>query len=346
MPFAASAVLVDVYTGKVLALVSYPGYDNNRLTNDMDTDYYAKLALDLSSPFFNKATQQRTAPGSTMKLLSTIAGMMEGVINDGTYYECTGSFDLVEPPIACWNTFGHGPIEIREAIQESCNYYFNMVGFQLGKLGDSFSETKSLKALQKYASMIGLDKKSGVEVTEASPQVSNSLAVPSYMGQGTHMYTTSQMARYVTAIATKGTVFRLSILDKITSPTGEVLRTFDPVVENKAEIPTNVWDDLFDGMQRVVSTHRQFDHVTALNIAGKTGTAQTDLYHPDHGLFIGFAPAYEPRYALAVRIPNGYTSTNASLTAADIFEYIFDESKKDSIVTGYAADPSSESSND
>ena len=71
MPCSASAVVVDVKTGDVVALVSYPGYDNNRLTNDMDTDYYAKLALDQSSPFFNKATQQTTAPGSTLKLLST-----------------------------------------------------------------------------------------------------------------------------------------------------------------------------------------------------------------------------------------------------------------------------------
>ena len=74
--------------------LSYPGYDNNRLTNDMDTEYYAKLALDQSSPFFNKATQQTTAPGSTLKLLSTIAGMEEGVIDEGTYIECTGTFRL------------------------------------------------------------------------------------------------------------------------------------------------------------------------------------------------------------------------------------------------------------
>ena len=83
-PCSASAVLVDVHTGKVLACVTYPGYDNNRLTNNMDTDYYTKLALDESSPFFNKATQQTTAPGSTFKLVSTIAGMMEGVIDDST----------------------------------------------------------------------------------------------------------------------------------------------------------------------------------------------------------------------------------------------------------------------
>ena len=93
-PCSASAVITDVKTGKVLACVSYPGYDNNQLSNNMDTSYYTKLALDQSSPFFNKATQQTTAPGSTLKLLSAVTGMMEGVIDDGTYYECTGKFDL------------------------------------------------------------------------------------------------------------------------------------------------------------------------------------------------------------------------------------------------------------
>lgn len=72
---------------------------------------------------FNKATQQRTAPGSTLKILSTVAGMSEGVIDDGTYIECTGSFDLVTPPINCWNKQGHGALDIRGAIGQSCNVF-------------------------------------------------------------------------------------------------------------------------------------------------------------------------------------------------------------------------------
>ena len=248
-PCSASAVITDVKTGDVLACVSYPGYDNNRLVNNMDTSYYAKLSLDQSSPFFNKATQQTTAPGSTFKILSTIAGMSEGVINDGTYINCTGSFDLVTPPINCWNKLGHGDIEIREAIQESCNYYFNMVGFMLGQdeNGD-FSENRSLSALQKYASEIGLDKKTGIEITESSPQVSNSYAVPSYIGQGTHAYTTSQLARYATAIATSGTVYDLTLLDRQTDSRGQTLKEYEPKVINTVDLSQNVWDDIHDGM--------------------------------------------------------------------------------------------------
>ena len=345
-PCSASAVLTDVNTGEVIACVSYPGYDNNRLTNNMDVSYYSKLAMDLSSPFFNKATQQQTAPGSTMKLLSTIAGMLEGVIDDQTYFNCTGLFEFVEPPIRCWNELGHGSLEIREAIQESCNYFFNMVGFQIGKTGDNrFSEQQSLEKLQYYASVIGLDKKTGIELTEAAPKVSDSLAVPSYIGQGTHLYTTTELCRYASTLANSGTVYNLSLLDKVVTPDGETVTDYQPEILTKAEVPQNVWDDIHDGMRRVVETHEQFDDLR-MEVSGKTGTAEVDIYHPNHGLFIGYAPSDTPQYAIAVRIANGYSSGNACLIANDIFKYIFELDDPENIITGYAAADTSETSND
>ena len=346
-PCSASAVITDVKTGDVLACVSYPGYNNNLLVNDMDTDYYAKLSMDQSSPFFNKATQQTTAPGSTFKILSTIAGMSEGVIDDSTYIECTGSFDLVTPPINCWNINGHGPIEIREAIEQSCNYYFNMVGFKLGQDGEgNFSENRSLAVLQKYASLIGLDKKTGIEITESSPHVSDSLAVPSYIGQGTNAYTTSQLARYATAIATSGTVYDLTLLGKLTDSRGNTLKEYEPDVINTLDVDSSVWADIHDGMYRVVQTHKQFDGL-GMDVSGKTGTAEVDgVYHPNHGMFMGYAPSTDPQYAIAVRIENGYASGNACLAAADIFKYIFELTDEGSILTGVASSDTSDTSND
>ena len=345
-PCSASAVVTDVQTGEVLACVSYPGYDNNRLTNNMDTEYYAKLALDQSSPFFNKATQQTTAPGSTLKPLSTIAGMMEGVIDDGTYIECTGKFDYVDPPIYCWNKEGHGGIDVRTAIEQSCNYFFNMIGFQLGKTGDNeFSEAQSLNKLKEYASLIGLDRKTGIEISEASPKVSDKNAVPSYIGQGNHLYTTVGLARYATALATSGTVFKLSLLDKVMDSRGQVVEDYEPKIENTIDVPDNVWADIHDGMYRVIQTHDQF-YGLGVDVAGKTGTAEVDIYHPNHALFIGYAPVSEPKYAIAVRIANGYSSGNACLAANDIFKYIFDLADKESIITGIASSDVSDTQND
>ena len=346
MPCSASCVITEPGTGKVLACVSYPGYDVNRLTNNIDTEYFSKLALDQSSPFFNKATQQRTAPGSTFKLLSTIAGMGDGVIDENTYFNCTGSFDYVQPPINCWNIYGHGSLEITEAIQESCNYFFNMIGFQLGKVTDNrFSEQQSLDRLHYYASMIGLDQKTGIEISEAAPQVSNSYAVPSYIGQGTHLYTTTELCRYAATLANRGTVYNLTLVDHVISPQGETLSSFSPTVLNEMDVETKTWDIIHEGMRRVVETHKQFDDLM-IDVSGKTGTAETDLRHPNHGLFIGFAPSYEPQYAIAVRIANGYSSGNACLAADDVFKYLFQLVPEEMILTGYASDDTSETSND
>ena len=345
-PCSASAVITDTTSGDVLACVSYPGYDNNRLTNNMDTDYYAKLSTDLSSPFFNKATQQRTAPGSTLKILSTVAGMSEGVIDDGTYIECTGSFDLVTPPINCWNKQGHGALDIRGAIEQSCNVFFSTIGFELGKDSEgNFSEARSLGMLQKYASLMGLDKKTGIEISEASPQISDKNAVPSYMGQGTNMFTTSQLARYASTIATSGTIYKLSLLDRVTDSKGKLIKEYPSETEGQLDISSNIWDDIHDGMYRVVQTHDQFNRL-GVEVAGKTGTAEIDYYHPNNALFVGYAPVSEPKYAISVRIANGYASGNACLAANDIFKYIFGLADESTILTGYAASDTSNVSND
>ena len=345
-PCSASAVITDTTTGNVLACVSYPGYDNNRLTNNMDTDYYAKLSTDLSSPFFNKATQQKTAPGSTLKILSTVAGMSEGVIDDGTYIECTGSFDLVTPPINCWNKQGHGSLDIREAIEQSCNVFFTTIGFELGKDSEgNFSEARSLGMLQKYASLMGLDQKTGIEISEASPQVSDKNAVPSYIGQGTNAFTTSQLARYASTIATSGTIYKLSLLDRVTDSKGKLIKEYPSETAGQLDLSSNIWDDIHDGMYRVVQTHDQFNRL-GVEVAGKTGTAEIDYYHPNNALFIGYAPVSDPKYAISVRIANGYASGNACLAANDIFKYIFGLADESTILTGYAASDTSNVSND
>ena len=345
-PCSASAVITDTTTGDVLACVSYPGYDNNRLTNNMDTDYYAKLSTDLSSPFFNKATQQKTAPGSTLKILSTVAGMSEGVVDDGTYIECTGSFDLVTPPINCWNKKGHGSLDIREAIEQSCNVFFTTIGFELGKDSEgNFSEARSLGMLQKYASLMGLDQKTGIEISEASPQISDKNAVPSYIGQGTNMFTTSQLARYASTIATSGTIYKLSLLDRVTDSKGKLVKEYPSETAGQLDISSNIWDDIHEGMYRVVQTHDQFNGL-GVDVAGKTGTAEIDYYHPNNALFIGYAPVSDPKYAISVRIANGYASGNACLAANDIFKYIFGLADESTILTGYAASDTSNVSND
>lgn len=163
--------MTDVNSGEVLACVTYPGYDNNRLANQMDIDYYAKLSLDLSRPFFNKATQQKTAPGSTFKIVTAVAGMEEGIVDDNYGVTCTGEFTKVNPPIKCWLHTGHGYLGIQGAIKNSCNTFFNQVVYDMGTDSDgNFSDSLGLEKLRKYAELFQLDQKSGIEITEAEPR--------------------------------------------------------------------------------------------------------------------------------------------------------------------------------
>ena len=126
---------------------------------------------------------------------------------------------------------------------------------------------------------------------------------------------------------------------------GQVVEDYEPKIENTIDVPDNVWADIHDGMYRVIQTHDQF-YGLGVDVAGKTGTAEVDIYHPNHALFIGYAPVSESKYAIAVRIANGYSSGNACLAANDIFKYIFDLADKESIITGIASSDVSDTQND
>ena len=131
-PCSGSAVVTDVNTGEVLACVSYPGYDNNRLANTMDSAYYNKLANDLSSPFYNTATQERTAPGSTYKMLTSVAALTEGIITPSDGVVCEGIFEKVFPNPKCWISPGaHGWLDVTGALQHSCNIFYYEMGYEL-----------------------------------------------------------------------------------------------------------------------------------------------------------------------------------------------------------------------
>ncbi|MBQ9438675.1 MAG: penicillin-binding protein, partial [Lachnospiraceae bacterium] len=131
-PYSGSIVITNVNTGQVMALVSYPSYDNNRMANGVDADYYAKLRIDKSSPLINYATQQRTAPGSTFKMVSATAGLMEGQINEGSQFTCQGIFEEVTPSPRCWIYPGkHGVLNVTGAIEHSCNYFFYQLGYNM-----------------------------------------------------------------------------------------------------------------------------------------------------------------------------------------------------------------------
>lgn len=339
-PCTGSAVVSDPNTGQVLACVSYPGYDNNRLANTMDSAYYTQLVNGLSRPFFNNATQEKTAPGSTYKMVSSIAGLTEGVINGGTVITCTGSFDKITPSPKCWiYPYAHGGLNVVGAIQESCNDFYYEVGYELGMDAEgNYDSTVGTDKLAKYAQEFGLNETSGLEIPESEPQISDEDSVRSAIGQGTNNYTVSQLNRYVATVANRGTVYKLSLLNKTTDSNGKIIKNYEPsVVNTMDDVSSNSWDLVQQGMVSMVQNTSTF---TGLNIsmAGKTGTAQQSEVHPDHVLFVGYAPAENPEIAIAVRIANGYNSSYTAEIGRDIVRAKFNLADAKELITGHAAD--------
>lgn len=339
-PCSGSMVITDPNSGDVLACVTYPGYDNNRLANDMDEEYFADLVTDKSSPFYNKATQELTAPGSTYKLVTTVAGVMEGVITEDEYINCTGVFEDVDPPINCWigPTGMHGPISLATAIQESCNYYFNAVAVRLGNLGSTNGESDDatgIAKMTKYASMFGFDRETGIEIDESTPHISDRAEAPSAMGQGTHAFSTAQLARYAGTLANQGTCYNLTLVDKITDSEGRTISEKEPEICDYVEATDSVWATIRTGMNQMIKQNTYWSDIE-IEMAGKTGTAE-ETGVPSHALFIGYAPLDDPEIAIACRISNGYSSAYASLLAKDMIRYIFNLAEPDTLITGHAS---------
>lgn len=349
-PCSAGCVIVDPVTGDTLADVSYPGYDNNRLTNTMDSAYYAELNRDKSSPLYSRATQEQTAPGSTFKPVVAAAALEEGVTTPSETIHATGVFTEAYGSPTCWiyNQYhgSHGSINMVEAIKVSCNYYFYEMGFRLGGgRTTGYSSDRALGVLAEYAGQFGLDATTGIEVPENEPHLSDTDGVRSSIGQGTHLFSVSQLARYAATIANRGTSYNLTLLNKLTDSEGNTIEEYSASVYNEMDIADTTWNVIQEGMHQVALDTDAFEGLD-LSIAGKTGTAQQSKSHPNHALFMGYAPYEDPQIAITIRIANGYTSANAATMAADIFKYYFGLAEEDEILTGTASQATTEVIND
>ena len=169
------------------------------------------------------------------------------------------------------------------------------------------------------------------------PQISDSDSVRSAIGQGTNNYTVSQINRYVTAVANRGTVYSLSLIDKTTDSNGKLIKDYTPEVVNQMdEISSSTWDLVHNGMESMVKSSSTFAGMD-ISMGGKTGTAQYSKIHADNVLFVGYAPADSPEISIAVRIANGYASTYAAEIGRDITKVYFNPESADELLQGYAS---------
>ena len=347
-PCSGSIVITDVNTGDVLAYVSYPTYDNNKLTNQIDSDYYSKILDDSAFPLMNRPSTQKTAPGSTFKMVTSTAALEESGILSSPLEKIYDKheFTEVDPPPKCWSTSSHGNINVIGALRDSCNYFFYEIGYRLGLTANkTLNHDKGLNTLKKYAGMYGLTDTSGLELPEAEPQVSDYDCVRSAIGQGHNGYTPAQLSRYVTTIANSGTCYDLTLINKIVSSSDGSVTKNKVKVHNKVDIASTSWDYIHQGMRKVITdgTIRSLYKKLNVDVAGKTGTAQESDYKPNHALFVSYAPYNAPEISVTAVIPNGYTSGNAAELARDIYIYYYDKDKRKELLDQKVSTPENQS---
>lgn len=324
-PCTGSCVVTDEKTGEIRAMVSYPGYDSNKLANGVDSEYFASLQHDKSFPLLNYATQQMTAPGSTFKLCSATAGLAENVTNTSEQIRCTGIYNDISNKPKCWIYPGsHGLDNISEAIRDSCNIFFYTVGNRLAqKKTGSYNDENGIALIQKYAHIYGLDEKTGLEIAESKSKVATEYPVMAAIGQSNNVYTTVALSRYVTAVAS-GKKYNYQLMNKIVDADGKTVKKYKADYEDISDtLTSSQWDAIHSGMREVVSTMDRFQGFD-IPVAGKTGTAQ-QTGHANHGLFVGYAPYDDPEITIAVRIANAYSSHNAATAARNVISYYYKE---------------------
>lgn len=342
-PCSCAVVVTDVKTGRVKALTSYPSYDNNKFANSVDSDYYAKISTSSASALINRATQQKAAPGSTFKMVTATTVLEDGLINPYSRVRDEVQYTKINKPWPkCWSTVSHGNINVSQAIQHSCNYFFYEMGYRLGNGHKTIVDNeRGLNKLKKYADKYGLTEKSGIELPEAEPTFSDVDVVRSSIGQGSHSYTPVQMSRYVTTIANGGTCFDLTLISKIKDAKSEKKAKKNSNVRNKLNFKSSTLSAIRTGMKDVVqngSIKLLFGKVP-VTVAGKTGTAQITNNEPNHALFVSFAPYENPEISVTVVIPNGFSSSNAAELASKIYQYYYDKSSRKKLMDSKVSSP-------
>ena len=329
-PSSGGAIITDPDNGQLLAMVSYPGYDNNRLSGTMDTQYYAKLQYNSSRPMYNWATQAKCAPGSIFKLCTAITALDMGVASAGTSVNCTGLYTDIHPSPKCWvYPSGHGYESMTGAIRDSCNVYFYTMGARIasGK-SEVYDSEYGTDMLRTYAERLGLATKSGVEIEESEPRASDTSAIASAIGQGTASYSCINISRYVTTIVADGVCYNSNLILKVADRDGNAVYESKPVVANEmSDISQDTWDTVKTGMRMATSTYPAMKEIKDYGIACKTGTSQPSVYEPDNATYVSYAPYSDPEITLSVEIPFGYTSLYNTEIAANFYKYYFDEYK-------------------
>jgi penicillin-binding protein 2 len=336
---AGAVVAINPKNGEILAMVSRPSFDPTAFSRGIPTSLWNSLVNNENRPLRDKTIQDHYPPGSVFKIVTAIAGLEEGVIDEHTVFNCPGKLQVGSKTFHCWKKSGHGNISVRDAITESCDVFFYKVAQRL----------KSVDDLAKWAFYLGLGRRTGIPLAREVPGLipteewkmkrlgqpwspGETLSVA--IGQGYVLTTILQLANTYASVANGGTQYRPYFVKRIESIDGQVISESKPEVLDQHKLKPSTYKAIRDGLYNVVNDRSgtaYSQRLPGMDFVGKTGTAQVinltkgNVYNKcenmkyrerHHALFAGFAPADDPQIAVAVIAEHGCHGGTAAAPVA------------------------------
>jgi len=342
---AGAVVVMEVNSGRLLTLASTPQIHLEDFIGGISQTNWKKIANHPQKPLMHKAIQGAYPPGSVFKMISALAGLSKSVINEHTVIYCPGHFRFGRRTYRCWKKSGHGPVNLKQAIAQSCDVYFYQVGLWAG-----------VDTIAGIARKFGLGSKTGIKLEHE-----NSGLVPSKkwkrkiykekwhegetlsvaIGQGFNLVTPLQINVMTAALANGGQLYKPLLVNTVTDPDGKIVSKMEPEPFGKIDLPAYHLKLIQNGMTEVVNgekgTARRV-RMQDITVAGKTGTAQVvklskhkhlkeeDIPYKerDHAWFTCFAPVEKPEIAITVLVEHGmHGSSGAGPIAKAVLEEYF-----------------------
>jgi penicillin-binding protein 2 len=318
-----SLVAIDPRNGEILAMVSRPSFDPTEFSRGIPSELWVKLLANESKPMGDKTIGDHYPPGSTFKVVTAIAGLEEGVIDENTRIHCSGKMPFGGRPFHCHKKGGHGDVNVVSALTQSCDIFFYRVAQRL----------KSVNDIAKWATHMGLGRKTGINLAREVPglipteewkmkrfkqpwSAGETLSVA--IGQSYVLVTALQLANLYASIGNGGTLYQPHLLRSIESNDGQVEQEIAGEVADRAELSPKTRELVMQGLWGVINAPggtAASQRLPGMDFVGKTGTVQVMRIAEDkiyqkcdgmkfkdrhHGVFAGFAPAKNPVIAVAV----------------------------------------------
>ena len=341
---SGSVVMMEVDTGRVLALANAPTFDPELFSSRLPPDVWKAMQEDPKRPMVDKALQGVYPPASTWKMIVAAAALGSDTWTKDTSVNCPGYHKVGRRTFRCWNRRGHGKVDLKGALRGSCDVYFYRAGLAMG-----------IDVVARYASMFGMGEPTGIGINSESGGLNSSTAwkkrrykdpkaaqwtggdtASAVIGQGYTLATPMQLAQMTAALANGGLVYRPQLVDRVVAPDGQVVHRGEPQIARTVDLAPEHFQAIQAGMygvlEEVGGTARR-QRLKHLAYAGKTGTAQVvrlgssnKKSFRDHAWFVAYAPFDNPEVAVAVLVEHGeHGSSTAAPIARQMFERYFED---------------------